>query len=138
MDNEKLKEYYLTHDYNCAETVLRLFNEEHHLGLGEDALVLAGGFGGGMGCGETCGALCGALMVLSRLLIESRAHGTLGFRDACGTYVRRFEEAFGSMRCAQLKAEHFCAGGTRCLAVVERGAKLLEAYLDTLPAREGC
>ena len=36
---EKVKEYYLGGNFNCAESVLRAANDEYGLGLDEKALV---------------------------------------------------------------------------------------------------
>lgn len=49
--------------YNCAQSVLSVFAEDHGMPL-ELALKLASPFGGGMRMAATCGALTGALMAL--------------------------------------------------------------------------
>lgn len=51
-------------DYNCAQSVLSVFQKE--LGIELDmALKLSAGFGGGMGRkGEVCGALSGGIMAV--------------------------------------------------------------------------
>lgn len=79
---------------NCAQAVLRAFEDE--LPLDEGALMsLGSGYAAGMGCMEsTCGALIGAVMVAGLL---SGGHGTArlsrkmleDFRDACGATICR-------------------------------------------------
>lgn len=128
--------YYLEGNYNCAEAVLRAANDAYALGLSQDALRLAGGFGGGMGAGETCGALSGAIMALSALLIEDRAHVTPDFRETCAAFLARFGEAFGSLVCRDIKPR--CVReGCRCLEAVLRAAALLEDFLADLPPKDG-
>jgi C_GCAxxG_C_C family probable redox protein len=49
--------------FNCAQSVLSVFAEDHGMPL-DLALKLASPFGGGMRMAATCGALTGALMAL--------------------------------------------------------------------------
>lgn len=123
--NSRAREYFLEKDFNCAETVIRCANEELGLGLDESAMKLVGGFGGGMGCGRACGVLCAAVAALSSKKINGRAHATEGFRDACGDFVKKFEESLGSTECAVLKKKYF-REGERCIDVVEKGLELLK------------
>ena len=52
--------------YNCSEAVFEALLGEFDLGLPEDSLRLATGFGGGVGLyGDTCGALTGAVLAVS-------------------------------------------------------------------------
>ena len=52
MLRDRVKEYYLEKDYNCAETTLHCINDEYGLGLTDEQIKLASGFGAGMGCGQ--------------------------------------------------------------------------------------
>ncbi len=50
----------------CSEAILQVFNSELNLGLNENALKMATGFGAGIGASKcSCGSLTGAVMVLS-------------------------------------------------------------------------
>ncbi len=50
----------------CSEAILRVFNEHLHLGLNDNAIKMATGFGSGLGASKCCcGSLTGAVMVLS-------------------------------------------------------------------------
>ena len=128
MLRERAEKYYLEGDYNCAEAILRAANDACALGLREDALRLAGGFGGGMGRGEACGALCGAMAVISAVLIETRAHATPGVKQKCADYVARFEGRLGGIDCRDLKPK-YARDGRRCADAVALGAELLEEFL---------
>ncbi len=59
MFRERAEKYYLEGDYNCAEAILRAANDACALGLREDALRLAGGFGGAWAAGKPA-ARCAA------------------------------------------------------------------------------
>ena len=127
---ERVKEYYLGENFNCAESVLRAANDEYGLGLDEKALVTAGGFGGGIGAGSSCGALCGAIQALgAKLISEGRAADCPGFREKCAAYYYAFEEALGSSECRELGPK-YKNGETRCYAVVEKAYELLKEMLD--------
>ena len=91
-----IEPYYLTQDYNCAETTLHIIDDQYGLGLAEEEFKLVGGFGAGFGCGITCGALAGGVAALGRLAITGRAHVTEGFRDLCADYCAAFEKALGA------------------------------------------
>ena len=128
--NEKIDSYYLEKDYNCAESTLRIMNDEYGLGLDEDALKLVGGFGAGMGCGSSCGVLCAGIAALSRVLIKERSHEDPANKETCGAFTQAFEKEMGSCMCAKLKEKYFREDGTRCYQTVEKGAALLEAFLE--------
>ena len=55
MTRDRIYEYFIEKDNNCAEAMLRALNDEYCLGIPDDSVKLVGGFGGGMGCGKACG-----------------------------------------------------------------------------------
>ena len=64
MEKNQIAVQKFSEGFNCAQSVLAVFAQDHGLDL-EKALRLAGSFGGGMArMGETCGAVTGAMMVL--------------------------------------------------------------------------
>lgn len=127
MMEDNLKKYYLDCDCNCAETILRVLGERYTLELTEKDVHLLSGFGGGCGCGKICGALAASVAALGSMMVESRAHATPGFREACGELCARFEAALGSTECAELKPRYF-QPEVRCLAVLEKAADCFEAF----------
>lgn len=122
------KTYYLEQDYNCAESVLRILNDTASLNLPEEALKLVGGYGAGLGCGKTCGALCGALAAYSAQQILQRAHEDPSLKDRCADFVKLFAETLGDTDCSAVRPKYF-QDGQRCLAVVEKTAELMLAYM---------
>lgn len=128
---EKARMYYLEHDANCSEAVLRAANDCLELGLDEQAVKLVSGYGKGFGVGITCGALAGAMAALSCVTVGERAHATEGFDDVCTGFMNRFREHLGSYDCAELKSR-YRSEETRCLKTVELAAEVLESYLKEL------
>lgn len=125
---ELAKTYFLEKNCNCAESVLRAANDTYELDITEADVAMISGFGGGMGCGKACGALCGAVAALGKAKVEGNAHVTEGFREACAKLATDFEANLGSTQCADLKPKYFTQE-TRCSAVVESAAELLEEIL---------
>ena len=123
-----IEPYYLTQDYNCAETTLHIIDDQYGLGLAEEEFKLVGGFGAGFGCGITCGALAGGVAALGRLAITGRAHVTEGFRDLCADYCAAFEKALGATDCSCIKEKHFAGPETRCLTAIQAAADSFEDF----------
>ena len=132
----RVYDYFITRDYNCAESILRAADAEYGLNLREEDFKLVSAFGGGLGCEKTCGALCGALAVIGRLRVQDRAHTTENFKELCAGFVQRFEDELGSIDCDLLKLQ-YRTEETRCLKTVELAARALDVYLkETAPTKE--
>lgn len=128
MLKDRIEPYYLTRDYNCAETTLHIIDDQYGLGLSEEDFKLVGGFGAGFGCGITCGALAGAVAALGKLSITRRAHATEGFRELCAGYCAAFEQALGATDCSRIKETYFAGPQTRCLAAIRAAADCFEEF----------
>ena len=50
MTRDRIYEYFIEKDNNCAEAMLRALNDEYCLGIPEDSVKLVGGFGGSLNC----------------------------------------------------------------------------------------
>lgn len=129
MNREQIYESYLKENYNCAETILRVANAEYNLGITEDDIKLASGFGGGMGVGSTCGALVGCIAVLGKLFVETKDHETEGFRERCAEFYQQFVRELGAADCETLKATYKKDETTKCITTIEKAAKVLNDYL---------
>lgn len=118
-------------DWNCAERTLRGANAAYGLGLDDDALRLAGGFGGGMAVESVCGVVAGAVMALSALFVEERAHASEKIKPLTKEFIERFEQELGMADCARLKPK-YRTPEEGCRSVLLAGAKVL----DEIVARE--
>lgn len=126
---ENVREYFLNQDFNCAETTLRIINDRYGLGLEEKDFKLVSGYGAGCGCGIICGALAGGISALGSMMVPQRAHATPGFKEACGEYCKKFEDALGSTNCAELRPKYF-KEGIRCAEAIEAAADCFEAFAE--------
>ena len=128
MLKDNAKKYFLDQDFNCAETTLKIINDQYDLGLTDEDFKLFGGFGGGFGCGITCGILVSDIAAISKFAIKERAHATPGFKDLCEEYVTRFREKMGHTDCTPIR-DCFFQEGRRCLNAVETAADLFEEFV---------
>lgn len=135
MLRDRVRDYYLVKDNNCAETMLHAINDEYRLNLPEESFKLIGGFGAGMGCGKTCGALCACIAALGRMTVAERAHATPDFRERCAALVEKFTEKLGETECSEL-TKKYKREDTRCLDTVLLAADVFEEFLQELPGKD--
>ncbi len=131
---ERLIEYYIDKDYNCAESTLRAMNDHYNLGIEEEDFKLASGFGKGMGCESTCGSLAAGIGAAGKLLVQQRAHATPGFGDACAAFVQCFRKRLGTENCHDLR-EKFFNPEQRCLVTIEQGADTFEVWWEEMKTK---
>jgi C_GCAxxG_C_C family probable redox protein len=125
-------DYMNKEDLNCAETILRVSNEDLGLGLDKKALLLASGFGGGMGVGSVCGALTGSIMVLGCLYVKERAKESGRIKELETKLIGAFEKEFGTLMCTPIKDKYFHPE-RKCKTVVLKASEFLEDLLKTSP-----
>ncbi|MCR1900173.1 C-GCAxxG-C-C family protein [Irregularibacter muris] len=128
MIKDRLYEYYIYQDYNCAESLLHAVNDEYNLGILEEAFKIVGGFGAGMGCGKTCGALCSGVSAIGQIKIIERAHVTRDLKECCAKYVEAFIKELGSDQCDTL-VKIYKNQETRCLDTIFKAADILDSQL---------
>jgi len=95
---------YFKSGFNCTEAILKAFNEHYRLGLNEDFLKVATGFGAGIGASkDICGSLTGGVLVLSLVAGRTTAEEPLEtVYAAVGALYERFKKVFGSTNCGEL------------------------------------
>lgn len=91
---------------NCAEILLMAANEEHKLGLDDRFIKAVCPFGGGIQTEKTCGALLGAIAAIGVMYTEDKPTTNEKMREMTKKMVEEFEEEFGSLDCATIKAHH--------------------------------
>lgn len=120
--------------FNCAESIVKAFNEMCNTDMSPEVIKMATGFGGGLGhAGCMCGALAGSAMVLGILkgrtdTTEDREpayHLTKDFHD-------RFEAKYGATCCRSLNPYTFDTPEhlRNCLKITGGTGKLLMEYLQ--------
>lgn len=119
--------------YNCAEAILRAFNDGMQLNVPNDALKMASGFGGGIGhAGCVCGALTASIMVLGLLKGRSdAAQDRTPMYASAEEFHHLFEEKFGATCCRVLNPHPFDTKEhlRNCLKITGSTADLLSNYI---------
>lgn len=118
-------------DWNCAEHILIGANRVYELGLSDQAMKLAAGFGGGVSSGDICGALAGAVMALGVLFVRERAHESDKIKQLTNELLDRYRANMGDIDCTPLKESHRTEE-IKCRDVILEAAKIL----DDIVARE--
>lgn len=124
-----VRRLYITENLNCSETLLKACNEVYGLGLGEEAILLMGGFGGGMYTGNVCGALAGCTAALSKMIVQTKSHECENLPHAQRMLVRHFHTFLGQTQCARLKPIHHnkeCGCLNTCLLAASAMAQTVE------------
>lgn len=108
--------------YNCAESVLKAFNEENGLNI---PVSIASPFGAGMTVGSTCGAVTGALMVLGALKGREEVTAKNESRKCTKEIMNKVKEKYGTFECLQLKKK-----GVSCNEIIEYTYNMLKEYVE--------
>ncbi|MDR1620174.1 MAG: C-GCAxxG-C-C family protein [Clostridiales bacterium] len=118
-------------DWNCAEHVLIGANRVYGLGLSDNAIKLAAGFGAGVSSGDICGALAGAVMALGALFVNERAHESDKIKVLTNELLNSYREKMGQIDCTPLKAQ-YRTEESKCRDIILEAAGIL----DGIVARE--
>lgn len=142
MTHTDLARSYHEKGFNCCQSVLAAFSDL--TGLSEqESFSIGGGFGAGLGTGELCGAVSGAVMALG-LLTPADPADPVGSKKRTMALSRevqkRFQEAFGAIRCRDLLQKKFAPDDRtpaakamglthHCTIMVVTAAEIVEAML---------
>lgn len=96
---EKVLEFHKS-GYNCAESILKAFNDDTNLDI---PVSIASPFGGGMSVGSTCGAITGTLMVIGALKGRSTSEEKNNTRVLSREIIDKVKEKYGTLECIELK-----------------------------------
>lgn len=135
MLRDRIYEYYINQDFNCAEALLLAADAEYDLNIPDESFKLVGGFGAGMGCGHTCGALCSGVAVIGQKFITLQAHKSADLKDLCTRFVLEFNAAVGSENCEEIKVK-YKKDDVRCLEAVCIAADVLENLIAHVESRK--
>lgn len=95
---------YFRNGLYCSEAILKAFNEHYKLGLTDEFLKIATGFGAGLGASKCCcGSLTGGVMVLSLVTgRSSKEESETQAFDVVNALHDRFKKTFGATCCRVL------------------------------------
>ena len=125
---DHIPEIYLTEEKNCAETLLAAGLASRGRTLSHEGRLAMIGFSGGFSVGSVCGAVTGGVAAIGCLLGGEDEEAFHRAKDAAASYYELCKAAFASADCDAVKPV-YRTEETRCLAVVERAAELLEQVL---------
>ena len=102
MDEKKLASDYFMEGLNCAESVIKAYNEE----FGTDIPIrIASGLGGGCAVGNLCGAVNGACICAS----FEKGRDEVGEENPAKTYTKKIMQKtidhYGTTECRALKKD---------------------------------
>ncbi len=106
--------------YNCAESVLKAFNEDTGLDI---PVSIASPFGSGMTVGSTCGAITGTLMAIGALKGRNTNTEKNNSRILTKEIITKVKEKYGTLECIELKKK-----GVLCDEIIEYAYMLLSDY----------
>ncbi|ABR33630.1 C-GCAxxG-C-C family protein [Clostridium beijerinckii] len=106
--------------YNCAESILKAFNEDTG---SEIPIAIASPFGGGMTIGSTCGAITGTLMAVGALKGRNSSEEKNNSRVLTREIINKVKEKYGTLECIELKKK-----GITCDEIIEYAYNILNEY----------
>lgn len=130
--------YFYKGGLNCAESTLRCLIEERAIDLSPETVRMMSGFGGGMQRGTTCGTVVAAVAAISWATGRTepgqpREPSAAAVRE----FLRRFEEAFGTLNCRELQAVYVKEHALKsegmyrsCTVFVEKAVELVRDILN--------
>lgn len=125
-----VEKYYKDEHYNCSEALIRAANSFYQLGLDEFGMKMLSGFGSGMYTGLTCGALVASVAILSKFMIQTKAHDQLSdFRPVIQSCVRHFKTILGDTECKNIRP-HSYSPELHCFHTVQASACALEQVIQ--------
>ena len=112
--------------YNCAESIIKAFNDERHTDI---PVSLASPFGGGMGVGANCGAITGMVIALGAVTGRTDATEPNKAKEYARILMQIIKEKYGTYDCRELKQK-----GVSCDEIIAYTFALLQEKLPQLEA----
>ncbi|KAJ51657.1 C_GCAxxG_C_C family probable redox protein [Clostridium tetanomorphum] len=107
--------------YNCAESIVKAFNEEYNANI---PVSIASPFGTGMAVGTTCGAITGAIIALGSVKGREEVTVKNESRKYTKEIMNKIKEKYGTFECLELKKK-----GISCSEIIEYVYDILKEYI---------
>lgn len=88
--------------YNCAESILKSFNDENRLSI---PVSIGTPFGSGMTVGSTCGAITGAMIAVGAVSGRETETVPNASRPYANEIMNKVKEKYGTYECQELKKQ---------------------------------
>ncbi|AOR23650.1 C-GCAxxG-C-C family (seleno)protein [Clostridium taeniosporum] len=98
---------YLSEGYNCAESLIKFYNEEHNQSI---PLGLGSCMGGGAGIGSLCGAINAGIVIIGFLKGRHNNTEVNIARDYSKEFITKIKEKYSTDICRDLKANKISCG----------------------------
>lgn len=96
--------------YNCAESILKSFNDENRLSI---PVSIGTPFGSGMTVGSTCGAITGAMIAVGAVSGRETETVPNASRQYANELMNKVKEKYGTYECRELKKQ-----GVSCPTII--------------------
>lgn len=113
---------YHSQGYNCAESLIKSYNEEHNTDI---PISLGSGMGTGMAVGSLCGAVNAAAMIVGYIKGRENSEEANEARGYTKELMKRVREKFNSEICIDLKRDK-----VSCDEIIDFSYEALKAVLD--------
>lgn len=129
--NELIRKYRNKEFYslNCAEAMVYSANEYYQLGLTEDALKMAAGFGGGIFEKHLCGIVSGAVAVLGVIFKGKMLDDKNLLEITVNDFKENFRQKYYEIDCQYL-VDHYKSEETGCNDIIFESANILMKVID--------
>ncbi|MBN1038676.1 C-GCAxxG-C-C family (seleno)protein [Clostridium sp. ZS2] len=98
---------YLNEGYNCAESLIKFYNDEYNENI---PLGLGSGMGAGAGIGSLCGAINAGIVIIGFLKGRHNNNEINMARDYSREFVTKIKEKYSTEMCRELKANKISCG----------------------------
>ena len=113
---------YHSQGYNCAEALIKSYNEEHNTNI---PIALGSGMGTGMAVGSLCGAVNAAAMIVGYIKGRESNDNTNEARGYSRELMNKVREKYDSEICAVLKKNK-----VSCAEIIDFSYEALNEVLD--------
>lgn len=107
--------------YNCAESVIKAFNDEWNVNI---PISIGSAFGGGMGVGANCGAITGMVVAIGAVSGREDATEPNQAKEQARMLMQIIKEKYGTYDCIELKKK-----GVSCDEIIAYTFALLQEKL---------
>lgn len=120
---------------NCAEAMVYSANEYYNLGLSQNALNMAAGFGGGIYEKHLCGIVSGAVAVLG-MLFKGKMIGEVNLLEiTVNEFKENFRKEYDEIECNYL-LDHYKSEETGCNELIFKSADILKQAIENWIEKE--
>lgn len=114
---------------NCSEAIVYSVNEYYDLGLSENGLKMASGFGGGIFEKHLCGIVSGAVCVLGIMFKGKTLDNNNLLEIAVKEFKEEFRKNYDNLECSYLLDHHY-SEEQGCNLMIYKSADILKRVID--------